>query len=61
MAANKKNKIEIKPENKGTFTNYCKNKGYTGVTQACINQGKKSKNPTTRKRSVFADNSRKWN
>ena len=59
--ASKKNKIEIKPENKGKFTQYCKNQGYSGVTQECINKGKKSKNPTTRKRSVFADNARGWN
>lgn len=50
------NKIKIKKENKGKFTKFCKGK----VTQECINKGKKSSNPVTRKRAVFAENARRW-
>jgi hypothetical protein len=52
--------IHIKPENRGKFTSYCKGLGYDGVTSECIAKGKKSKNPATRKRSVFAQNARSW-
>lgn len=46
---------------KGAFTQYCKRKGYKGVTKACIEEGKKSKNPLTRKRAVFAETLKyKW-
>ena len=48
--------IHIKKKNKGLFTNYCNGK----VTQACINRGKHSSNPITRKRATFADNVRHW-
>lgn len=54
-------KIEIKPENKGKFTQYCKSKGYKGVTEGCISKGKKSKSSAVRKRAVFADNAKSWN
>ncbi len=54
--AKAKKKIEIKPENKGKFTQYCKRKGYKGVTKKCIEEGKKSPNPKTRKRATFAAN-----
>lgn len=43
----------------GSFTKYCKSKGYKGVTQACIDEGKQSSNPTTRKRAVLAETFRK--
>lgn len=46
--------IHIKKKNKGLFTNYCNGK----VTQECINRGKHSSNPITRKRATFADNVR---
>ena len=46
--------IYIKKKNKGKFTNYCNGK----VTQECINRGKHSPNPITRKRATFADNVR---
>jgi len=52
--------IKIKPENKGTFTKYCKGLGEPGVTAKCIAKGKASKNPKTRKRATFADNAKKW-
>ena len=48
--------IHIKPENKGKFTDYCGGK----VTQECIQRGKHSSNPTTRKRATFAANARAW-
>lgn len=48
--------IHIKKKNKGKFTDYCNGK----VTQACINKGKHSSNPITRKRATFADNARHW-
>jgi len=59
--AKKKSGIYIKPENKNKFTSYCKRNGYNGVTSECIAKGKRSKNPTTRKRATFAESSRKWN
>lgn len=40
---------------KGVFTAYCGGK----VTQACIEKGKKSSNPTIRKRAVLAETFRK--
>lgn len=49
-------KIRIKKKNRGKFTEYCGGK----VTQECINKGKKSKNPTIRKRATFAQNARRW-
>ena len=53
--------IKIKKAHKGLFTKYCKGLGELSVTQACIDKGKKSKNPITKKRTVFADNAKnKW-
>lgn len=49
-------KIQIKKENRGKFRKFCKGK----VTQECINKGKKSSNPVTRKRAVFAENAKRW-
>ncbi len=43
----------------GAFTEYCKSKGYGGVTAACIAEGKKSKDPTVRKRAVLAQTFKK--
>lgn len=48
--------IHIKKKNRGSFTSYCGGK----VTDACIQKGKNSSNPVTRKRATFADNARKW-
>ena len=53
----KGNKIKIKKENRGKFTEYCNGK----VTSECIQRGKNSPDPKIRKRATFADNSRKWN
>lgn len=52
----KGNKIQIKPENKGKFRSYCGGK----VTDACIQKGLHSSNPTIRKRANFARNARSW-
>lgn len=51
-----KPKIEIKPENKGKFTEYCGGK----VTNECIEEGLASKSAKVRARAQFAKNSRKW-
>lgn len=48
--------IHIKKKNRGKFTEYCGGK----VTSECIARGKRSSNPTIRKRATFAANSRKW-
>lgn len=53
--------IKIKPENKGKFTKYCKNKGHKSVTTSCISEGLASIDPVVRKRANFARNARKWN
>ena len=52
----KGNKIHIKKANRGKFTEYCGGK----VTAECIARGKRSPNPTIRKRATFAANARKW-
>ena len=51
-----KNKIHIKKENRGKFTEYCGGK----VTSECIQRGKNSPNPVIRKRATFAANVRKF-
>ena len=51
---NNKPVIKIKKKNEDTFTRYCKSKGYSGVTKACLDKGCKSKNPKTKKRACFA-------
>ena len=48
--------IHIKKKNRGKFTDYCGGK----VTEECIQRGKHSSNPTTRKRATFAANARHW-
>ena len=52
----KGNKIHIKKENKGSFTDYCGGK----VTSECISRGKHSPDPKIRKKATFAQNARKW-
>lgn len=51
-----KSGIHIKKANRGKFTDYCGGK----VTSACIAKGKRSPNPTIRKRATFAANARRW-
>lgn len=48
--------IKIKEKNKGSFTKYCGG----NVTSECIRRGKNSSNPKTRKKAIFAQNSRRW-
>ena len=56
-----KSKIEIKPANKGKFTEYCKSKGHEGVTNKCIEEGLASKSAKINKRAQFAKNVKGWN
>lgn len=53
-------KIEIDPKNKGKFTDWCKDKGYDGVTNVCIEEGLASRAAKTRARAQFAENAKKW-
>ena len=55
-AFKKGNKIHIKKENRGKFTDYCGGK----VTSECIQRGKNSSDPKIRRRATFAANARKW-
>jgi hypothetical protein len=43
----------------GSFTAYCQRKGYSGVTAACIREGKASSDPAIRKKANWAANVRK--
>lgn len=45
----------------GAFTRWCKQQGFSGVTDACIRAGLQSDNPTIRKRAHFARVVRKIN
>ena len=56
-----KSKIEVKPANKGKFTEYCKSKGHEGVTSKCIEEGLASKSAKINKRARFAKNVKDWN
>jgi len=56
----KKSKIKIKPSRRGSFTSWCKRKGYGGVTSTCIAAGKRSKSASIRKKATFAGNARGW-
>lgn len=49
-------KIEIKPENKGKFTEYCGGK----VTNDCIEKGLGSPSEEVRKQAQFAKNAKSW-
>lgn len=40
----------------GSFTRWCKRKGYGSVTTACIAAGKRAKSPAIRKKANFAAN-----
>ena len=55
-AFKKGNKIHIKKENRGKFTDYCGGK----VTSECIQRGKNSSDPKIRRRATFAANVRTW-
>jgi len=48
-------KEEIKRKGtEGAFRRYCQRKGYKKVTWKCIEEGKRSPNPKTRKRANLA-------
>jgi len=52
--------IYIKPSKRGTFTKWCNQHGFNGVTTECINAGKKA-SPAIQAKARFAQNARKWN
>ena len=54
-----KSGIYIKPSKRGSFTAYCKRKGFGGVTSACIAAGKRAGGAIAKKAN-FAANARKW-
>lgn len=56
-----KPKIAIKEANKGKFTEYCKRKGYKGVTGECEQEGLASNSEKIRKQAQFSVNAKKWN
>jgi len=59
--AKKDNKwMQSAVKKKGAFTEWCKRKGYKGVTSGCIKEGKKSKDPVTRKRAVLAETFKRY-
>lgn len=55
-----KSPIKIKPENKGKFTEYCKNKGHQSVTTECIDEGLASKATSVNKMAQFAKNAKEF-
>lgn len=61
MAKKKKKEkwIQKAIKNPGAFTQWCKRQGYSGVTKECIEKGKQSPNPTTRRRAYLAEILRK--
>ena len=56
----KKSGIYIKKSHKGLFTQYCKSKGHSSVTDTCISEGLASKSAAVRKRANFAKVSKSW-
>lgn len=61
LAGTRKNRIEIREENRGKFTDYCKGLGHEGVTDACIRTAKKSRSKDVRAMGTFAMNAKSWN
>ena len=60
MAKKKKKWIAGAVKKKGSFTAWCSAQGFGNkVTSECIAAGKKSKNPTTRRRANLAATLRK--
>jgi hypothetical protein len=57
--AKKKHWIQDAIKKPGAFTEWCKRQGYEGVTRECIEKGKKSPNPTTRRRAYLAETLKK--
>jgi len=61
MAKSKpKPKIKIAKSKEGSFTAWCKSKGFSGVTPECIALGLKSKDSGIRKKANFAKNAGGW-
>lgn len=60
LAKGGKPRIHIKPSKRGSFTAWCKKKGYGGVTSKCISAGKNSSSSAIRKKATFAANARTW-
>lgn len=55
MAKKKKPLSDVaKTMKKGAFRAWCKKQGHSKVTKECIAKGKRSKNPTTRRRATLA-------
>ncbi|ADO44963.1 hypothetical protein Hydth_0564 [Hydrogenobacter thermophilus TK-6] len=50
----KKNWIQSAIKKPGSFTQWCKKRGYEGVNEECIAEGMKSKDPKTRARARLA-------
>lgn len=44
----------IHEKKEGSFTSWCKNQGYKGVTNDCIRKGQASNNSVIRKRASLA-------
>ena len=59
--ASKKRWMQSAVKKPGAFTEWCKKRGYKGVTKKCIEEGKASKNPTTVRRATLAETFRKAN
>lgn len=57
--ARKKKWIQEAIKKPGAFTEWCKRQGFSGVTKECIEMGKRSSNPTTRRRAVLAETLKK--
>jgi hypothetical protein len=55
MAKKKKNWIQNAIKHPGAFSEWCRRQGYDGATKECIEKGKKSSNPTIRRRAVLAE------
>jgi len=59
MAKKKEKWIQEAIKKPGAFTQWCKRQGYEGVTQECIEKGKKSDNITIRRRAILAETLRR--
>jgi oligoendopeptidase F len=61
MARGRKSGIKIKASNQGKLRKTTQTKKGQKIPVAKLQKLSHSKNPTTRKRAVFAMNARKWN
>jgi len=53
--AKKRRWIQEAIKKPGAFTEWCRRQGFSGVTRECIEMGKRSSNPTTRRRAYLAE------